>query len=323
MQRPERFFWFCLLMIGVLSHTATLLIVIGMLVVAMLVWRRKISAQPVGLAIALGVLGEFAFALGVSYAIGSPPLRPPFLSARLIADGPGRTFLEKSCYPERRFVQCDFFRTFPSNSDAILWEGNGVGFISKSKAVQRKWSREDTSFAVAVVLNDPVSVARTSFFSILRQASGVRIDDVVTPLETIDRIPKSERARYNSTLVSRGLFPTENWNTAGLVLLTFAVGGLLVFWRQVSITGTIMLIGLIFDVVLCGALSTPHDRYLMRLVWILPLVALSVMPWELWATRQRSLMRFVWAQRYRRRTGHDDMMQVEVIRNLNGDRDLT
>ena len=146
MGRLEKVFWFCLLVAGVLSHSATLLIVTAVLIMSML-WRTgrgQKAPWPLIIALAGGLLGEICFALAVSHATGSQPLRPPFLSARLVADGPGRIFLQRDCARKRRFHQCDFYRRLPANSDAILWGQDGAGFISMPTAVQRAWSAEDT-----------------------------------------------------------------------------------------------------------------------------------------------------------------------------------
>ena len=278
MRRPERIFWFCLLLAGVLAHSATLLIVVIVFIISWL-WRRaRIAAWPIVFAVAGGFLGEIGFGLAVSHAIGSQPLRPPFLSARLVADGPGRTFLHRDCARVRRFRLCSFYQQLPANSDAILWGQNGAGFISMPAAVQREWSSEDARFAVIVFANEPLKVLRSSGVAILRQAAVFRIDDVVQPLSSPNKLPPRERALYYSTLISHDSFPAYLWSGTSLFLLVLSLGTLLVFRRRLSLNSAIVLIGIGVDVVICGALSTPHDRYLTRLVWLLPLVALGVGP---------------------------------------------
>jgi hypothetical protein len=39
---------------------------------------------------------------------------------------------------------------------------------------------------------------------------------------------------------------------------------------------TMIVSGIILNILICGAVSTPHDRYLMRLIWLLPLCAVML-----------------------------------------------
>ena len=75
---------------GVLFHSATLLIIIAILTVAT-IFRRHFVLRPIVAATLLAILGELLFSAGVRHAINVPPLRPPFLTARLLDDGPGRS----------------------------------------------------------------------------------------------------------------------------------------------------------------------------------------------------------------------------------------
>jgi small basic protein len=38
----------------------------------------------------------------------------------------------------------------------------------------------------------------------------------------------------------------------------------------------VIIAGFVFNVAICGALSTPHDRYSTRILWIVPIAAAAV-----------------------------------------------
>ena len=48
-------------------------------------------------------------------------------------------------------------------------------------------------------------------------------------------------------------------------------------WRSPSASAALLLLlAFLANIMICGALSTPHARYQMRIVWLLPLAALTV-----------------------------------------------
>ena len=289
MTLSEQSFWLLVLLAGITAHSATLLIVAAMLVAALLMHCRRIIVWPVLLAIILGVAAEVAFSTAVALAIGSPPLRPPFLSARLVADGPGRLFLERDCAHRERFVQCRFYPNLSTNSDAILWSLDGTGFRSMPPDVQRAWAAEDARFALAVLLDDPVRVGKSTAAAIIKQASSIRIDDVVMPLDLASRIPDAERVKYRATLVARGTFPAGLWDRAAVVAALASLVALLLFRRRITFPMVLILCGIGLNIVICGALSTPHDRYLMRMEWLIPLLAVILATSHRIPTRLRRL----------------------------------
>ena len=102
-------------------------------------------------------------------AIGSPP----FLSARVLADGPGRLYLRRVCPPASPgltspgltsssltspFALCRFERQPLTVSDEILWSHRPAkGVFSRADAPTRlRMEREDLRFALATLLADPV-----------------------------------------------------------------------------------------------------------------------------------------------------------------------
>ena len=278
MSRIERVFWWGLLVASVVSHTATLLIVAAILTIWAL-WRRGgLSWLPVLTTLIVGVAAELSFVGGVNHVTGSPPLRPPFLSARLIADGPGRAFLDEQCPRRADFTLCRFYGALPTNSDAILWTENGGGFISMSRDVQRAWSQEDLRFTAAVAADRPLAVGVSSALAVAKQAFGYKVSEVTQPLGQTDRLTEKELARYSATAIARSSFPVWIWNGASPPLLIVSLMLLIGAWRRLPLSAQIIILGVIMDVAICGALSTPHDRYLMRVAWLLPLAALTVRP---------------------------------------------
>lgn len=273
----EKNFWRSLLLLGSLAHSATLLILASVIATGYLLWRKQLSYLPALSVLALALAGEIVFSAGVYYTVGYPLLRPPFLSARLIDDGPGLAYLKANC-ASSAFALCDFYRELPAGSDSILWTGEGKGFISMSPERQRAWSQQDLKFVLAVFADRPLETSTAWLKSIGRQLVGYSLDDVTTPLGSTEKLPPHIREIYEDSLVASNNFPSKFWNVLSFPILLFSALLLAFRRRDLAIEVKMVVIGVVADIVICGALSTPHDRYLMRVAWLMPVMALSIMP---------------------------------------------
>ena len=81
---------------------------------------------------------------------GMPLHRPPFLMARVLADGPGREYLHKVCKgPDNPYVICRAINAPLTRSDDILWEESpliGAFNALKSPDLQLRMEREEGAF---------------------------------------------------------------------------------------------------------------------------------------------------------------------------------
>jgi hypothetical protein len=270
----ERVFWWSLLAAGTLTHSATILIITVIFIVVWIASRRP--NKVILVALIIGAIGELFFALAVKHYTGAAPIRPPFLSARLIDDGPGQQFLARHC-PDSRWVLCDFYHKLPDGSDPMLWNSEGTSFMTVDPFTQRAWSREDLYFSVSVVADNPVEAVAALGRAILRQATSLSLRDVTQPSVNLGRVPETKRSLYLQTLASRGSFDVLWWDR---ILLFLVLSSILIFIvrakpmrKKVSSAVLIVALGIVADVAICGAISTPHDRYLTRVVWLLPVLA--------------------------------------------------
>lgn len=270
LQSSERAFWFCLLVAGGLAHDATFLIIVAGTAVAAMIWRRTLSYGPVLIGLLFVLSGSLIFSLGVKYETGQAPIRPPFLSARLIDDGPGLSYLQQNC---PGFHLCDFYAFLPKGSDRMLWSQDGNGFISMSRERQRAWSDEDFRFVLSVIAEQPFQVAGAWIAAIGRQSLGHSVVDVTSPIDT-GRLPADVRRIYYRTLVSKNTFPAFAWDFCHILVTVMGVA--LIASRHTPRVFKIIFLCILVDVLICGAFSTPHDRYLMRVIWLLPLSGVLV-----------------------------------------------
>lgn len=293
--KGQRLFWSMTLLAALLSHSATLLLVTLLsLLVAVCAALNILPVQRRGLALAgaavlLAFAGEAAFSWGVQRATGEAPVRPPFVAARIIADGPGYRYLVERC-PEIGLEYCRLAdRPPPLSSDSLLWSHDPAegGFIVLPPAIARRLAQEQTRLVLGVLAERPLDVLGSSLTAIGHQLSLLQLPefnyDTAARQGFEEKLPPDLFDRVRASAAFGEGMPVRLVETATPVALLLSL--LILFWRlrELSRSGEarsaamgfilLLCLGVLLNAIICGALSTPHDRYHMRILWLIPLVA--------------------------------------------------
>lgn len=297
MNRAERIFWIALLTMSGLFHSLHLVILLAAFAVLFAVkraafWREdRQPATAIAAAIIIGFVGQAGFGMMVRQATGAAPVTIPFVTARLIADGPGRDYLRAHCVPPS-FHLCHYAGRLQGDSDSFLWSYDprlGI-FSATTPRERRQLSAEQAAFVIAVTRDRPWAVVRSTIVSILRQSGKWRLPEfnygpairehfrMKLPDPALDDVKRS--AAY------RQVMPVRFVEVMTPLLVIGAIGLMVMTFRRMSAAGRRMILPyvaivvamLVLNIILCGGVSTPHDRYQMRLIWLLPL--LSAMLWS-------------------------------------------
>ncbi|MEH3123952.1 MAG: hypothetical protein PGN16_18620 [Sphingomonas phyllosphaerae] len=282
--------WVALAGYGALTHSATTLILLAIAGSAglLLLVRRRIGLHPRAIALVaaaglLGLVGDTSFGIAIERATGAPPIRPPFLTARLTADGVGTDYARAHCATEH-WVICRHLDQLPLHSDSFLWSGDpatGV-FTAASPAEARALSDEQMRFVFAVLRDRPVATLGASLNAMGEQFTQVGLPEfryASAEFQNFERkIPSSVVAQLRTTAAFRGTMPIDLIGALTWPLLLASV--MVIGWaarradlREQALLGAWTLLGWIANVAICGALSTPHERYNMRVIWLLPIAA--------------------------------------------------
>jgi hypothetical protein len=295
------------------SHMLTALA--AMVPAALLFWWFKAPKGPVARGYALSILAMIA-AVGATKAYegafhmrtGYHLQRPPFLMARVLADGPGRAYLRKVCKgPDNPYVICRAMHAPLTRSDDILWEESpliGAFNALKSPDLQLRMEAEEGAFVKGAVLNDPLGQIKASLENWADQLTRVSVHDPLRDprqflaneywktTRLVDMIPHPEQCKP----IGPGCKPpfdmglTKHWHE--LVMLASA---LFLAWRlsradvraaladrdnpwaraAVPLTvAVLILIGMmILNAGICGIISGAFSRYQARIVWLWPAAA--------------------------------------------------
>jgi hypothetical protein len=260
-------------------------------------------------ALGCAVAGNLAFSAMVKHATGLPPYMPPFLSARVVADGPGTRFVHERC--AGAFVVCRYGDRFPTGVDDFLWASgpNDGVFETASPKDRRALGDEQIRFVLAVARAYPLEQAMATARNIAAQAVTTELSDFdykpVVAASLSARSPAAYDRVMRGTLAYRNGWPVAAfWGLQSIVALASAgaaIGAAVHAARAAPgrpgaspavLLFALIVVGIAANAAVCGALSVLYGRYEARVIWTVPLaaaaLALSAAPRRLPASLGRS-----------------------------------
>lgn len=303
-----------LLAYGLAVHRSNLLVALGVCALAVPLLRLGgLGSKPITGRIALVLAAAGAAVLAgaaaqgpVQARAGQPIGSPPFLSARVIADGPGRAWLRRDCTGPRTPFELCAYRDRPlSSADQVLWSVRRAKavFLADTPAGRLAMERQDARFAAAAVLADPVGEAGAATANAARQfvevyaddpheAQGFYVHDGFWRTTSLARIePDAAACPTTKACAARlGRTASSALVIAGLLMAAAVLGAVLVRHRHlrqvlamrlrpgpaddhIRLLQALALVAglLVVNAAVCGALSGPFARYQARVVWLFPL----------------------------------------------------
>lgn len=271
------------------SHMTHLMLAVAtcILLASLLVFLRKSmrhrwrGVSEVALIVILAASAQFALN---DYLYGEPSLdgdRPPYLMARVIADGTGRLYLEKHC-GEVRFAICDDVNHLPDDSDELVWGENGIWYGASDERRERL-RQEEIPFVLATLRAYPreqISKSAANFWEQLTTFD-FELDPNGWILKEFDDVMPRERSRYLQSRLVQYTIPFDfldlvQWWTvvASLVVIALFIPRM---WRlrpaRLLGLGGVIVFTVVANAFVTGALSMVEDRYQSRVIWLLPFLA--------------------------------------------------
>ena len=320
LSRLEKAGVFAVLAFAYVVHTSHMLTAIAMIAPAVLVLLALKAPRAqvfvgVGLciaAMAVSVAASQVYAKAFEMRTGHALKRPPFLMARVLADGPGRVYLRKVCKgPDNPYVLCRAVGAPLTRSDDILWEESpllGAFNALKSPDLQLKMEAEEGAFVKAAILSDPWGqftasmgnwidqFTRISSHDPLRDPRQFLANEYWKTTRLVDLIPNPRDCKP----LGPGCKPPFDMAfVKHLHELVIGLCALFMAWRltrpdiladlrdretpwsRPSIpligAGLILLGMVVVNAGVCGVLSGAFSRYQARIVWLAPAMAGAVL----------------------------------------------
>ena len=168
-------------------HGSNLLTSLGLAVLALgwLAWRRApwrvIAARGAMLlaAAVVAILASEAYAVAIKLRTGDELGRPPFLTARVLADGPGREYLRHACATGQKLTLCAVRNAPLADTEEILWSDDpakGI-FNSADYHARVRLEHEERGFVLHALAYDPLGEVGAAFRNWGRQLVTVGYDE--------------------------------------------------------------------------------------------------------------------------------------------------
>jgi hypothetical protein len=227
-----------------------------------------------------------------AYLYGTPSLdpdRPPFLTARVIADGPGRWYLQKHC-GEVKWVICQHVQNLPDDVDNFLWAPDGI-VQSSSDDDQELMLQEEIPFVLATLRAYPLQQFKQSAANAWDQLQTFDFNDLgssklvlndFNPIIPLAR-PDYEKSRQANNQLHLSLFTSiQNWTV--LASLVVIAGFVPLLWprhsNRIVGLGMVIVLMVVANAAVTGALSMVEGRFECRVIWLVPLLAgMCVLEW--------------------------------------------
>jgi hypothetical protein len=300
-----------ILLFCILSHITHLVLLFGLIsaIITLQLLFRRSRLSPVAMrtpliiliAIVLGgFIGELAYYQGVRLTTGAGPIRPPFLMARLIEDGPGYRFLQENC-ERRTYRVCNFVDRMPITSEDFLWLNDptrGV-FLPADRTAKQELSAEQTLFALDVLYFDPAGQIFVSAKNTIREFLAVGLDEFFASHARLqfyqDGLPPEylEKLIHGRIASSDKFLDTSEKVFFGVYIISMC-GLLLLWWRlrhgsnlhddqyqRIRMLIMLVLVGLVLNACICGVFAGIFERYQTRVSWLAIFTLLIAMKYSL------------------------------------------
>ena len=220
--------------------------------------------------------------------------RMPYTTARIVADGPGRWYLQAHC-GELHWAICERVGDLPDNDDDFLWTEGGV-WEGASPAQQQQMLHQEWPLVLATVRAYPGTQLRISLANFGTELTEFGMWDF-TPnpwMESeMDKVLPGTLPLYLQTRQAQSRLPTEFFTLVQEGVVSLAALAIAVFvpflwrWHRWRILGLIAVVVpvVVANAFLTAVLSEVDSRYQCRVVWLIPLAA-GLMVLDLLACRR-------------------------------------
>ena len=295
-----------------LSHLAIVALMVPLSIVAAILLDRRrwwLPALCVTAILGIGIAERLSFDVAVEAVEGAEVVYYPFLTARIVADGPGYTYLERHC-PNAAIPTCALYEALSVSSDPwrltashIMFEKSPRlgSFRLMTEADQQVVANGQVRFFLSVFLDQPIATIGALLGNTFEQARmnsvemTIPVEGGVQNLSAISSIPAEFFPKGSISRDARWLPLVETLHRAVYVVSVIVIVGM-VFWPgsvpiELKAFAVMLVLGILVNAFVCGGISQPATRYGGRVIWLLPFLATLLVMFSTWANPGMNLTR--------------------------------
>lgn len=276
-----------------LSHLAIAALMVPVaLVVSPVLSLRRWWLPPLLVLLVVGVgYGERqALRVAARAVAGSEVVIKPYITARLIQDGPGWAWLERHC-PDPAIATCALHEALTKSDDPMRFTASHIVFQTSPELGsfrrlppedQNRVARAQMDFFKAVLTEAPLATTLAFVRNMLIQTTMFSVDMTLPSASIVEgakAVPGSafglEAGRLTADTGYLAWLTPLQALVYGVSLLAVAMlvvrpGRLSPAMRALALA---VIAGILANALVCGGISQPATRYGARVIWLLPLIA--------------------------------------------------
>jgi len=265
------------------SHMSHVALGIGLALVILtarwIIPRRFVNKVTAGLPVLIVMLGIGAVPTANWLAAGQFGFTPggqTFLFGRLVQDGIVARFLADRC-PSPEYQLCGYLDRMPTTADDWIWRGDSPFIaIGGWEGGAPEMSRITRESLVAYPVEHLVSALAATWGQFIKLGTGDGIDRGLWHVRyTLEQYQPQLLPAYDAARQQRVGFEFTVLNLLHVPLAYGAVMALgFLGWyfarrdSDLAVFIAFVLIALVGNAFICGAMSNPHERYQSRVVWL-------------------------------------------------------
>lgn len=277
-----------------LSHLAIAALMLPVtLIVGMVLGDRRWWLLPalVAAVLAVGYGERVALRAAASAVARSDVVIKPFITARLIQDGPGRSYLDRHC-PDAAIATCALAEALSHSDNPMRFTASHIVFQTSPELgsfrllthdEQTGVSQEQVHFFLEVLKDAPLQTTLAFVHNMLKQTVMFSVDMTI-PTASQQEANATVHGTLSGSLVLGRLALADNWIGPLTVAqgAVYAVSLLLILMLclmpgrvspQIRALALVVVAGILANALVCGGISQPATRYGARVIWLLPLMA--------------------------------------------------
>ncbi|MCA0271494.1 MAG: hypothetical protein LCH69_05425 [Proteobacteria bacterium] len=277
-----------------LSHLAIAALMVPVSVVAALTLSRDRWWLPpafVLVILGIGFAEQSMLRTAAKEVAHSEVVIKPYITARMIQDGPGYRYLEKTC-PNAHVPTCKLYDALQLSDDPYRLTADHIVFERSARLGSfRLLEPEDQKivadsqirFFFAVLRDAPFDTSFAFIKNTLIQSRWVSVE-MTLPDDAIVAQNAGVTGLFLGEFEQGRLSRNLDWfgpvTTMQLMLyaVSLVVSAVLLFWPgrvpvRIKALVLVLLLGILVNALVCGGISQPATRFGARVIWLLPLGA--------------------------------------------------
>ncbi len=248
--------------------------------------------------VALGIAEQATLRVAATVTQNSEVVYKPFLTARLIQDGPGLAYLDKNC-PDDAIPTCALAEALKLSDDPWRLTATHIVFEKSPRLGsfrlmnaddQRKVALDQFRFFFAVLRDRPFETTLAILQNAFLQASMNSVDmtlqsDVLVQQAGTLNGSLSDGLDHGRLTVHTEWLAVVDPLQQGIYGISLSVILILILWpgavdRRTRLYLIVICLGILGNALVCGGVSQPATRYGGRVIWLLQLSAtVAIVVW--------------------------------------------